>query len=142
MSWGYLDEFWDAITEVGTYSVAWFESIGNAVAGAIGGFFSDLIHHVYDSFYFFEWLLDNLGDIMITAFSPLNWLFSFFSGFLKTATSSLEDLGIEVNEITVYTDNVEALFEAVPYSEIMLNGIAGALGVFFLIVIIKQFTKI
>lgn len=43
MSFGFLTEFWDSIAEVvisgGTYTVDWFKSLGNAVAGAVGNIF-------------------------------------------------------------------------------------------------------
>jgi len=142
MSWGYLGEFWNAITAVGDYTVAWFESVGNAVAGAIGGLFEDLIHHIYDVFYFFNWLLDNLGEMMIVAFSPLTWVYNYISGFLSSATSSLEDLGITVQEFDLYTENVESFLNAIPYFNFIVNAVAGCLGIFFLVYIVKQFKDI
>jgi len=140
--WGYLPEFWDAIEAVGEYSVDWFQSLGNAVAGAIGGFFNDLIHHIYDVFYFFDWLLCNLSSMMLIAFSPLAWVYSYISGFLTSATSSLEDLGIEVQEITLYTQNVESFFNAIPYFTFIINAVAGCLGIFFLVFVVKQMKEI
>jgi hypothetical protein len=142
MTWGYLSEFWNAITEVIDYPVEWFQSIGNAVAGAIGGLFEDLTHHFYDVFYFFNWLFDNLGSMIIVAFSPLNWVFNYIDGFLTSATSSLAELGIEVQEITVYSTNVHNFLDAIPYFNFIVNGVAGCLGIFFLIFIVKTIKDI
>jgi len=140
--WGYLSEFWDAITGVGDYSIAWFQSVGNAVAGAIGGLFEDLTHHFYDIFYIIQWFLDNLGNMFIIAFTPLTWIFNFVRGFFISATSSLGELGIEVPEINLLTDNVANFFNAFPYFSLLLTGVAGALGLFILIFIVKKIIHI
>lgn len=142
MTWGYLSEFWGAITAVGDYTVEWFQSVGNAVAGAIGGYFEGLTHHIYDVFYSIEWFLDNLKDMFEIAFTPLTWIFNFVRGFFSSATASLESLGITVPEIDLMTDNVQAVFDAIPYFSLLMTGIGGALGIFFLIIIIKKIIHI
>lgn len=140
--WGYLSEFWGAITQVGDYSIAWFQSIGNAVAGAIGGIFEDLTHHLYDIFYVAQWFLDNLGGMLATAFTPLTWIFNFVKGFFVSATMSLEELGIEVPEINLVSDNVKAVFEIVPYMNLLLTAIAGVFGLMIVIFIVKRASRI
>lgn len=140
--WGYLSEFWDEITQVGDYTVAWFQGIGNAVAGAIGGIFEDLTHHFYDIFYLIQWFLDNLGDILAIAFTPLIWIFNFVKGFFVNATSTLEALGIEIEETTLMTDNLQTFFDSVPYFDLLLTGVAGVLGIFVIIFIVKKIISI
>jgi len=140
--WGYLSEFWDQIIQVGDYTVAWFQGIGNAVAGAIGGLFEDLTHHFYDIFYIVQWFLSNLGDMLSTAFTPLTWIFNFVRGFFVSATSSLEALGIEIEEMDLMTDNLETFFDSVPYFDLLLTGVAGILGIFVIIVIAKKIIHI
>lgn len=140
--WGYLSEFWDAITAVGDYSIEWFESVGNAVAGAIGGIFEDLTHHFYDVFYIIQWFLSNLGSMLSIAFTPLTWIFNFVRGFFVSATSSLETLGIELPAITILTDNVSAFFNAMPYFSLLSTGIGAILGIFIMIFIIKKIIHI
>jgi len=140
--WGYLSEFWGAVTQVGDYTVAWFESIGNAVAGAIGGIFEDLTHHIYDIFYVGRWFLDNLGEMLATAFTPLTWIFNFVKGFFVSATMSLEELGIELPEINLVSDNVKAVFEIVPYMNLLLTAIAGVFGLMIIIFIVKRASQI
>lgn len=142
MVWGYLTQFWEAIVEVGLYPVIWFENVGNAVAGAIGGLFEDLIHHVYDIFYFNNWLLENLAEIFFSAFTPLTWSFNFFKGFLASATSQIEELGLQVEDFSIYTDNVKAFFDMIPYFNIITAGISGILGLLFLVFIVKQLRNI
>jgi len=140
--WGYLSEFWNAITQVGDYTVAWFQSVGNAVAGAIGGLFEDLTHHFYDIFYIAQWFLDNLGEMLATAFTPLTWIFNFVKGFFVSATMSLEELEIEVPEINLISDNVKAVFEIVPYMNLLLTAIAGVFGLMIVIFIVKRASRI
>jgi len=142
MIWGYLAEFWNAITQVGDYTVAWFQSVGNAVAGAIGGLFEDLTHHLYDIFYFIRWFFDNLGDVFSSAFTPLTWIFNFVKGFFTSAVMSLEDLGIEIPEMTLISENTEAVLEAVPYLNLLLTAIAGVFGLMLLIFIIKRASRV
>jgi len=140
--WGYLSEFWDEITNVGDYTIAWFQGIGNAVAGAIGGMFEDLTHHFYDVFYIIQWFLENLGDMLSTAFTPLTWIFNFVRGFFVSATSSLETLGIEVEEMDLMTDNLQTFFDSVPYFNLILSGVSGILGIFVILFIVKKIIHI
>lgn len=142
MAWGYLSEFWDAITSVGGYTIEWFESVGNAVAGAIGGLFEDLTHHFYDIFYINQWFLENLGDMLEIAFTPLTWIFNFVRGFFVSATMSLEELGIEVPEIELLSSNVLAVIEIIPYFNLLLTAIAGVFGLMILIFIVKRASQI
>ena len=140
--WGYLGEFWDEITQVGDYTVAWFQGIGNAVAGAIGGMFEDLTHHFYDIFYLVQWFLENLGGMLAIAFTPLIWIFNFVKGFFVSATSTLEELGIEIEETTLMTDNLQTFFDSVPYFNLILTGVSGLLGIFVIIFIVKKIISI
>jgi len=140
--WGYLPEFWEAIAQVGDYTVEWFEGIGNAVAGAIGGLLEDLTHHFYDIFYLVQWFLSNLGGMISTAFTPLIWIFNFIKGFFASATSSLETLGIEIEEIDLMTDNVQTFFNSVPYFDLITMGVSGILGIFVIMFIVKKIIHI
>ena len=140
--WGYLSEFWNAITEVIEYPVAWFQSVGNAVAGAIGGLFEDLTHHFYDIFYIGQWFLENLGEMFEAAFTPLIWIFNFVRGFFVSASMTKEQLGIEIPEFTLLTDNVKAVFEAIPYFNLLLTAIAGGFGILIIIFIVKRASRI
>lgn len=141
--WGYLSEFWDAITEVGGYTIEWFQSVGNAVAGAIGSIFEDLTHHFYDIFYVIQYFLDNLGTMLSNAFLPLTWVFNFVRGFFASATMSLEELEIEVPEsMTLISENTIAVFEIVPYFNLLLTAIAGIFGLMIIIFIVKNASRL
>ncbi|HUV72653.1 MAG TPA: hypothetical protein VMW25_06630 [Clostridia bacterium] len=110
MTWGYLTEFWDAITGVGDYTVAWFQNIGNAVAGAIGSLFEFFIHSFSDIFIYAGWFFDNVGRIFGLLFSPINYIFNFLKSFIGSAVSTPP-----VNTIWVFPDQIKSLFNAVPY---------------------------
>lgn len=140
--WGYLSEFWNAITAVGGYTIEWFQSVGNAVAGAIGGLFEDLTHHFYDIFYINQWFLDNLSEMLSTAFRPLTWIFNFVRGFFVSASMSLEELGIEVPEMELMSSNVLEVIEIIPYFNLLLTAIAGVFGLMIVIFIVKRASQI
>jgi len=142
MLWGYLNEFWEAIIAVGDYSIEWFESVGNAVAGAIGGLFEDLVHHIYDIFYLIEWFLANINDILNIGLTPLVFIFNFVKGFFVSATSTLAELGITMPEIVLLTDNVSEFFDTMPYMSLLFTGVGGALGLFVFIFLIKKIIHI
>lgn len=150
MIWGYLTEYWNSITEVVvstlgnsiTYTIDFFQGIGNAVAGAIGSLFDDIIHHIYDVFLLFSWIFDNLSNMFDIAFTPLFWIFSITKGFLASATASLGDLGIELNEFIIYNENVSNFFDAIPYFNQLLAGGGALIGLFFIILIIKKASSI
>jgi hypothetical protein len=138
MTWGYLTEFWNAITQVGDYTIEFFESIGNAVAGAVGGLFEDLTHHIYDVFYFFGWLYDNLGILFGIIFKPLTWIFNFTKGFLTTAFATPESLNLQLGAMAHFGDNVMAFFNVIPHFTLIFAGISAGLGIFMLSFIIKK----
>jgi len=138
MVWGYLSEFWDAITqevvESGVYTIDWFQSLGNAVAGAIGGLFENLIHHLYDIFYIFNWLFDNLADLFLSIFSPLKWIFSFLKGFWISATAP----PVEPEVVYQTAGQVKDIFEAVPYWQYFSMAIGIGLSILVLGFIFKR----
>lgn len=140
--WGYLGEFWNAITQVGDYTIAWFQSVGNAVAGAVGALFEDLIHHFYDIFYVVWWFLDALQNLFTIIFRPLTWVFSFGKGFFDTAFSSAGDLGLELGEVGHFGGNVMAVFAAIPYANYVFAGVGAGLGILFLAFIIKRLSQV
>jgi len=140
--WGYLGEFWNAITQVGDYTIAWFQSVGNAVAGAVGSLFEDLIHHFYDIFYTIWWLLDALQDLFVIIFRPLTWVFNFGRGFFYTAFKTPAELGLDIGEVGHFGGNVIAVFNAIPYVNYIFAGVGGALAILFLAFMIKRLSQV
>jgi len=138
MVWGYLSEFWNAITqevvEAGVYTIAWFESIGNAVAGAIGSLFEDLIHHIYDVFYVLQYLLDNLQSLFNIVLTPLTWIFNFVRGFFISAF--VEDIPPEIT--WTFPDEIVGVFNSIPYWEVFTFGIGAGISILVLVFIFRR----
>lgn len=140
--WGYLSEFWGKIAQVGDYTIAWFQGIGNAVAGAIGGLFEDLIHHFYDILYSLQWFFEGLQNLFVIIFRPLTWIFNFGKGFFDTAFKTPAELGIEIGELGSFGTNVMSVFNAIPYANYIFAGVGAGLGIVFLVFIIKKLSSI
>ncbi len=136
--WGYLAEFWNKITAVGDYAVEYFQSIGHAVAGAIGGLFQPLIHQFYDLFHLVWWFADNMAGLFSFLLTPLSWLFNFGKGFLNTAFKSVEELGIEKGDIAYFGAEIFAVFDAIPYVNYIFAGAGAMLGLLFLVFVFKR----
>lgn len=140
--WGYLTEFWEKLVNVGDYTIAWFQGIGNAVAGAVGSLFEDLIHHIYDIFYTIWWLLEGLQNLFVVIFRPLTWAFNFGKGFFDTAFKTPGELGIEIGEVGSFGANVFKVFDAIPYFNYIFAGVGAGLGILFLAFIIKKLSAV
>lgn len=140
--WGYLSEFWNSITAVADYPVEFFESIGNAVAGAVGGMFEDLIHHLYDVFNTTHWFLDSLKSLLTIAFSPLVWVFNFFNGFVEASTSSLSELGIELETVEFMQGTLVDFLNAIPHFWLIPAGVSGVLGLLVVFFILKKLVNV
>jgi hypothetical protein len=142
MVWGYLNEFWNAISGVGDYTIEFFQSIGNAVAGAVGGLFEDLTHHIFDVFYFFGWLFDNLGILFGIIFKPLTWIFNFAKGFTTSAFATPESLNIQLGAIGHFSENVMAFFNVIPHFNLIFAGVGAGIGILMLAFITKKIIHI
>jgi len=138
MVWGYLAEFWDKLTDVGDYTIEWFQGIGNAVAGAIGSLFEDLIHHIYDVFYIFQYFIDQLQTLFSIIFVPLTWIFNFVKGFFVSAFST----PIEPEITWTFDDKYLAIFQALPYWNTFMFSIGAGISILFLVFIFKRLSSI
>lgn len=138
MPWGYLTEFWNAVTGVvidaGNYTADWFYSVGNAVAGAIGSLFDDLVHHFYDIFYIIQFLFDNLRTLFGILFTPLVWIFDFFKGFFISAFLAPPPPDITWN----FTSDIMSIFNAIPYFSSFMFAIGTGITILFLVFVLKR----
>ena len=140
--WGYLGEFWNAITGIGDYTIQWFQNIGNAVAGAVGSLFEDLIHHIYDIFYVIWWFLDSLKDLFSILLLPLTWAFNFGKGFFDTAFKTASELGLTIGPVASFKSSVMDFFNAIPHFNLIFVGVGSIIGIIFLVFIIKKLASI
>ena len=140
--WSYLSQFWNSITEVivsgGTYTVEWFQNIGNSVAGAIGGVFDYIVHYINDSFIFLGWLFSIIKALVNVFVLPISYIFNFIKAFLSSAFKS----PITPESSYTFTGDILSVFSAIPSWSVLTY----IVGVLILLVagfaILKLFTKI
>jgi hypothetical protein len=133
--WGFLTEFWGAITEVvvggATYTVSFFQSIGNAVAGAVMGAFDWFLHFGFDTYTFIRWVADSFSQLFVFLTSPLSYFYQFLKAFFLNITKPPIEIA---GGITQYATSTQSIFQAIPYWDTMtlILGIglllAGAIG--------------
>ena len=118
--WDYIAQFWDALTEVvvsaGTYSVEWFQNIGNAVAGAFGGLFDWIIHYINDFFIFLGWIFTMITQLIKTFTLPISYIFNFLKAFTISAFSSPQTADLSYS----FSSEIMGVFEAIPYWNVIL----------------------
>ena len=115
MIWDYFTQFWSSITSavVGgvTYGIDWFQSIGNAVGGAIGAFFDLIVHFLTDLFVFTSWFAYSLKTIFLSILSPVSYFFTVLKSFFSTA------FGTASTPAVTYTFGADIVdvFNSIPY---------------------------
>lgn len=136
--WGFLGEFWNAITSVGDYTIEFFENIGKAVAGAIGSMFEFLIHHASDFIVFISWVFDNLWGLIAHILQPIKFVFHF----LKKFFISVFNPGNDPEQIWAFSDEVIEVFDAIPYWDYFSVGVGAVLLLFIAFKVIKKLERI
>ena len=138
--WDYILQFWNSLTEVvvsaGSYSVEWFQNVGNAVAGAIGNLFEFIIHSFSDIFLFGGWFFSTLSDFFTKLWLPINYIFAFLSGFVDSAFNTPE-----VQEIWSFDSEIIAIFETIPYWTTLTMVLGVGVIIIVSVAILKQFLR-
>jgi len=115
MNWGFLSEFWDAISEktieAWHFTADWFQQIGLAVAGAIGNFFDYLIHSTSDFFVFISWIFTSIKELISAVLLPISYIVNFLSGFISSATK--EPVSPEASY--TFSTSTMSIFQSIPY---------------------------
>lgn len=136
MVWDYLSNFWNQITDVGSTTIAWFQGVGNAVAGAIGGFFDAIFHVLADGFLIIAWFFTYMKNIFLALLDPFNYLFLFLKAFISQAFSTPTNATNQV-----LSPEIVAIFQGIPYWSI-LSSVLGGLVLFFVgFTMIKSISK-
>lgn len=142
MDWGFLGEFWNSITSqtinAWEYTTDWFQQIGLAVAGAIGGLFDFLIHYVNDVFIFLGWLFSLIKELVLAVLLPITYIVNFLKGFLTNAIKTPE-----IPEVSyAFSTSTMEIFETIPH----WNLISSTLGICILVLggfaILRLMTKV
>lgn len=99
---------------------------------------STALHNVYDFFYAIEYIFSNLANIFIIIFSPLNFAFNFIKGFFDGISVPPPETAIS----WTFSDEILAVFSAIPYWSILMYGVGAGLSFLILIFIISQLLKL
>jgi len=142
MDWGFLGEFWNAVTaktiNAWEYTADWFKQIGLAVAGAIGGLFDYLIHYMSDFFVFLAWIFSALAELVTAITYPMTYVGSFLRAFVANAISTPPEPEVSY---TFATSTME-IFEAIPYWSVMSSVLGVCILVLGGVAIVLLITKI
>jgi len=127
MIWDYLSQFWNSITAVGDYSIEFFQNIGIAVAGALGGFFDVIFHNLNDIFVFISWFFVNLKNIFVSMLAPIAYFFNVLKFFFTSAFGTPPP-----PEATfAFSQEVLDIFQAIPNWAIF-SSVLGAIIIFII----------
>lgn len=112
---GFLSEFWNAITAATEGTIEWFQSVGNAVAGAIGNLLFYPLQAIIDFGLAWAYLLDRLFNIINYLILPFFYMFDFLAAFVAGAFEPQE-----VDLLITNSDNLQTFFNSLPlFSEII-----------------------
>jgi len=110
---GYLSEFWDSITQVvvaaGTYTTAWFESVGNAVAGAVGNMLLPFLQYFVDTYLGVAWIMDNLGSLIGSFLLPIKYIYIYLSAYFSTIVN------VEAQNLWTQDTQILTFVKTIPY---------------------------
>jgi len=114
--WGFLGEFWSTITQTTInaweYTVDWFQNIGLAVAGALGGLFDWLLHYLNDLFLFAGWIWHGIATLFTIIIYPFEFIFSFIYAFFNNALAAPVIIDPALSVVSTTTSEI---LGAIPY---------------------------
>lgn len=138
--WGYLSEFWDSIFQVTLnaweYTTAWFENIGNAVAGAVGNLLYSTLHYLNDTWVFLGWVFSLISNLISLFLLPLNYVIQFLRGFLVSVFSTPETFSYNWGE------DILAVFNAIPYWSTMSIALGVCIFIFVIFFVLRAFSRV
>lgn len=136
--WDYITEFWDSLTAIGDYSIEWFENIGNAVAGAVGGLFDWIIHYMNDFFIFIGWVFSAITKLIQTFTLPISYTFNFLKEFTSSAFSEIQAPDISYS----FSSGTMAVFQAIPYWNVILAVLGISVSIIVGFAVFRLFLKL
>lgn len=142
MSWGFLGEFWNAITgttiSAWEYTATWFQQIGLAVAGAIGGLFDYVIHSVSDFFVFLSWVFSSIKELVLAITLPISYIGAFLRAFISSAIKTPVSAEASVS----FSTSTMEIFETLPYWNIISTTLGVCILVLGAVAILKLIIKV
>lgn len=131
----YLSQFWDAIAAATEGTIEWFESVGNAVAGALGNLLFYPLQAIFDILLAVAYLFNLLWHFLVFLFKPILFLGAFIvNAFLGIFQP------VEPEDIFGGVDFTAAIafFEALPFWSLFVLTITGALWILLFIKTMKS----
>jgi hypothetical protein len=139
--WGYLQEFWAQLQTITTnaweYPASWFESVGNAVAGAVGNLFGFVLHFINDIGVLIGWIGTTLTAMFLLFFLPLQYIFLFLKNFFISAFSA----PVSPEHFYTFSPEILGVFNAIPFWQDVGFALGVALGVLFVFFVLKTILK-
>jgi hypothetical protein len=109
----FISQFWASIVDtiVGgvTYPASWFQQIGLAVAGAIGGFFLSIGQYLFDIIASVGYIFHAMWLIVPMLFSPIYFIADFFTN----AVPSISDFNNSTSTISGLATSTTAYFNQI-----------------------------
>jgi len=136
MIYNWLSQFWESLTSVGDYTIEFFQNIGNAVAGAMGGVLEAMFHSLLDFFIAIWYLMEYIIAIFKNLLAPILYIFNFLKSIFINLTSSVDEVpAFQFNEKAI-----ELLNKVPNFSLILtiLGGILCFLGIFAIIKVLAS----
>jgi hypothetical protein len=97
----------------------------------------DLIHIAFDCFNVLRYIFSNIAGLFALLFTPLAWLFNFLKGFFDGVNSTPPETAIT----WTFPDNVMAVFNAIPYFNLIEYACGAGLAILTLIFIFRRLTE-
>lgn len=132
MIYNFLSQFWNTLTSVGDYTIEFFQNIGNAVAGAMGGIIEAVFGPIIDFFIVIWYLAEYIIAIFKNLLAPVIYIFNFLKSVFLNLTNSVEEVAP-----FEFSDEAINLLSKVPNFPLLLSIIGGVLCFIGIFAIIK-----
>ena len=94
----------------------------------------DLVHSAFDFFNVLRYVIENLGSLFSYLFTPLTGLFNFAKGFFDGIATPAPTTAMTLG----WSTNVMAVFNAVPYFNLLEWACGAGISVMILIFIFRR----
>jgi len=137
--WGYLGQYWDKVTSATADTAAWFKSVGNAVAGAVGQVIYKIFQPLLDILliigYGIQVIINLVGSIVLI---PL-WFFNFSVGFLNYIFDHAGD--ITARQSNYWDTGAIHYLNSIPFFNNIITIISIGLITYMLTYVVRLFQK-
>lgn len=109
MTYNLFTDFWDSIAGAATDSVAWFQSLGYAVGGALGGMLTVLFQPITDLALGLTYVFSLLSQVFLSLSVIVAFYLQIMTSFMTVATGTITEHDIS------FPVNVSGFLAAIPY---------------------------